>query len=40
MIQVYDPVCGFALAQSETIGALAEEAGGKPKLHAAAKVKI
>ena len=40
MIQADDSVCSFALAQSDTIGALAEEAGGKPKLHATAKVKL
>ena len=38
MKQASDTVYSFALAQSDTIGALAEEAGGKPKLHATAKV--
>ena len=38
--QASDTVYSFALAQSDTIGALAEEAGGKPKLHATAKVKM
>ena len=40
MIQAYDTICSFALAQIDSIGALDREAGGKLKSLATVKMKM